>query len=143
VEGETGAYILRGLPEGEVSITATVYGAPFVRSHDTREPQLRIVVPVLGQVRAAVNLFDEAQADKTWLVCLVPEPGSGLVEVYALIEKDGREDSLFKGVQPGRYSALVRRYPDGFADMQRFEDMSPAVSIEVRAREVSRVELWP
>jgi len=143
VEGETGVYLLRGLPRGEVAVTASVYGAPHTRTCDATEPRLVIRVPVLGEVRAKVHVFGDTGVDDSWVVCLVPAPGATLAEVYATIDPGGRDESVFPGVVPGGYEAVVRRYPDGFAALDRFEERSPRVTVEVRAGEISRIELWP
>lgn len=140
-EGD-GVHVLRGLPDGEVSITATVYGTPFTTTHDARDPELRVEVPLLGRVEAYMPLFDGDPPDETCLMCLSPAADPNLREVYARVDPNGREPSVFPGVLPGEYVATLRRYPDGFADMSSYVEMSSRLPVVVRAAETLELEVW-
>ncbi len=143
VDDDPGAYILHDLPDEEVTILAYVFGVPYRQTHHPADPELVIRVPATGEVEVRLHVPADVELDDKTLVCLVPAADSGLQERYAWIVEGGAEPTTFPGVIPGRYEAVVRRYPDGYEFMDRFEELGPRVSVVVTAKQTARIELWP
>ena len=141
IDGEPDAYILHDLPDEEVTVQAYVYGVPYRRTHHPSIPELIIRVPVTGEVEVKLHVSADTELDGKTLVCLAPAPDSGLQERYAWIVEGGAEPSTFPGVLPGRYEAVVRRYPEGYEHMDRFEELSPRAAVVVTAEQTARVEV--
>jgi len=137
VVGEEGVYLLRGLPDEEVTITAYIYGVVHTRSHDPSNPECLFTVPVLGGVQVTLLLFDESQIDADWLLCLVPTANTDLAIRYALLHNPD-----FLGVLPGSYYLVIRHFPKGVEHLDEFLEASSHVHIDVTAGTQAHAEVW-
>ncbi len=143
VEGETGVYLVRGLPDEEVTIQARVYWTVHERVHDPLVPNLTITIPTLGEVEATVRRFGDLELDGECGLWILPVDDEGLRRRYAELEQDFTNPVRIPGVLPGRYEAVVQRYLGGYYEEARFDELSPRIPIVILPGEPTRFEVWP
>jgi len=140
-----GVYLLRGVPDQEVIVTAWVYGAPYTLPHRPGDPEVVFTVPLLGEVSATVDLLVDDQGKVGTLVLfLVPEPDSNLaqrVERLDLHTGGWPVNCVIRGVLPGDYTAVVKRSPDPRKVWKDAVDVSLPHPVHVRAEETTHVQI--
>ncbi len=141
VEGETGVYLVRGLPDEEVTIKAELHWTVHERVHDPLVPNLTITIPTLGEVEATVHRFSDLELDDQCGLWILPVDGEGRRRRDAVLEQDFTNPVRIPGVLPGRYEAVVQRYLGGYYEEARFEELSPRLSIEILPGEPTRFEI--
>ena len=146
-ELETGRYLLRGLPNEQVTVTARVHQVRYAVQHGPGDPPILIQVPPLGEVAATISLLHTDPDDDTErILVLMPEAGSGLTERRKLVDLRSGEwplSCVVEGVLPGRYSASVKRVLDPFVSDPPLVDVTLPQPLEVRAGETTQVHILP
>jgi len=140
--GRKGAYILRGLPDEVVTIEANVHDVVYTQTHDPLVPELRMTVPVLGDVEVLLHRFGDLELDEMCGVWILPQGGSHLVRRYAEIPADPSGSMHIPGVLPGSYELVLQRWLGGFFPDARFEEMSARIRILVGPGETTKAEIW-
>ena len=153
-ESELGAYLLRDLPEEEVTIHARVHGVSYSRPHDPRIPELQIEVPVLGALEATIRNAAESELDDNCHLWLFPQGGSDLVRRYGILDPTGESPVLLPDILLGTYEAVLRRWhrpeeiPSELSDTwfeeypdEQFEELTPRVPVMIEAGKTTRVEI--
>ena len=141
--GESGAYILRGLPEEQVTIGARVHMVWHTEKHDPLIPRLTITVPVLGEVEVTVHRFGNIEFDKNCGLWILPTDGSELTARYVTLRPEFSNPVRIPGVLPGHYVAVVRRNLGDYSKDAPFEELSARIPIVVLSDETMRFEIWP
>jgi RNA polymerase sigma-70 factor (ECF subfamily) len=140
-----GAYLLRGLPEEEVVVSAWVHGVQYTRVHSPGDSEMLITLPLLGEVSASIDLLVDPPLDaRTMLLVLTPDPGTGLFERATFLEPQAGGwpvTCTLRGVPPGNYSARVVRTPNPTHWKDGAVDVSATHPVQVRAEQTTHVQI--
>ncbi len=148
--GRTGVYLLRDLPDEEITISVRVHGVSYEKTHDPRIRQLRFVVPLLGGIEATIRRTSNVELDDDCHLWLLPRGDASLVRRPVLPDVASTENLHLSDVLPGEYEAVVRRFlrgefPDDAwfneLDASYFEELTPRVPLVVRAGETTWIEV--
>jgi len=141
---EEGLCVLRGLPGEEVTIEVTVNQKTYARSHDPLDPELRVTVPAAGAVEALVRLPAGLEQGAVHYVHLLPAGGDGAMR-WEQISSGVTEPTpiTFRGVLPGRYEGVVRRFERGQGGESTWTDVTPRTPLVVRAEETTQAAIGP
>lgn len=142
---QKGIYVLRGLPDSEVTLQAFVGDEEYEWSHQGSDPEARLEVPsARGHVMATVWLPDDLYvADRTYL-WLLPDDESGHVRWGAIDPKASPGTTVeISGVLPGDYDAVVRRYVSGVNEGAVHDDVTGHVAVTVEVGRTAVVQVRP
>jgi hypothetical protein len=144
----TGKYMLRGLPDAAVTVTALMGAtnapgsAQIKRQLEARQAELRIVLPAVGQVQGRVALPSGIELSaKYWVWLLAEDEQLGDRAIQVAPPKAGLIDFAIEDVLAGKYSARVQRLVIGPDGAQDSEWISEGVVIEVTPGKICLIEL--
>jgi hypothetical protein len=147
-----GAYLVEDLPAREVEFAARLDGPDVVVSHDTRIPELTIVVPVVGQLDVEWNIStagaESAEGGAGAYLQVLLDPAGGSEEAIKLVlftfgESAGMKS--FQHVTAGAYSfRAYREHPEqsGVPEGEvRMQQVAGPYGVTIERGEPARVKL--
>ena len=140
-----GTYLLRGVPDESVTITARVYDTPYTIVHHSGSDEARIQLPMLGVVAVHINLLLDAGEPGRVVLTLVPEAESKLFlrrEVIDLSTNEWPIPLTLHGVLAGNYTAVVQRAPSQYT-WRDIRDISTLQHVRVNSGETTHVHIYP
>jgi hypothetical protein len=139
VEDEPDTYLLRGLPDHEVVIRATVNEAVYERAHDPLAPTLTFTVPRYDEVTATIAASGDVELDENCYFRLLPIDDESLFARREQLPHGGSGSLVIPSVIPGRYEAVVQRYFDEEDGEYGWEDVSARFPFVVAPEGPTRV----